>query len=41
MARCGVRYLVVANMSLLQRSARKAVASALSFGRVVQGLKKF
>jgi phthiodiolone/phenolphthiodiolone dimycocerosates ketoreductase len=38
---CGVRYLVVANMSLLQRSARKAVTSAVSFGRIVRGLKKF
>jgi phthiodiolone/phenolphthiodiolone dimycocerosates ketoreductase len=38
---CGVRYLTVANMSLLQRSARKAMTSALSFGRIVHGLKKF
>ena len=38
---CGVRYMTVANMSLLQRSARKAAKSALSFGRIVHGLKKF
>jgi hypothetical protein len=40
-ARLRVRYLVVANMSLIQRSARKALTSALSFGRIVHGLKKF
>jgi hypothetical protein len=32
---------VVANMTLLQRNPRKAVTSAVSFGRIVRGLKKF
>jgi phthiodiolone/phenolphthiodiolone dimycocerosates ketoreductase len=37
---CGVRYLVLANLSFLQRSMRKGLTSALSFGQIVQGVKK-
>src|SRR5947209_11826620 len=38
---CGVGYEVVANMSLLQPSARQAEPSALPFGRAVQLLNTF
>jgi len=37
---CGVRYLVLANLSFLQRSMRKGLTSALPFGQIVQGVKK-
>ena len=37
---CGVRYVVLANLGMLQRSLRKGLMSAQSFGKVVQGLKK-
>jgi phthiodiolone/phenolphthiodiolone dimycocerosates ketoreductase len=37
----GVRYAVLANMSFMQRSLRKGLASALSFNKVVQGVKRF
>jgi phthiodiolone/phenolphthiodiolone dimycocerosates ketoreductase len=36
----GVRYLVVVNASVMQRSLRKAVASVMPFNKVVRGLKK-
>ncbi|SPM34069.1 phthiodiolone/phenolphthiodiolone dimycocerosates ketoreductase, partial [Mycobacterium rhizamassiliense] len=38
---CGVRYVVLGNLSMMQRSLRKGMTSALSFGRIVQALKKF
>ena len=37
---CGVRYIVLSNLSMVQRSLRKGLASAQSFGQIVQGLKK-
>jgi phthiodiolone/phenolphthiodiolone dimycocerosates ketoreductase len=37
---CGVRYMVLAHLSLLQRSLRSGLASLLPFNNVVQGLKK-
>jgi phthiodiolone/phenolphthiodiolone dimycocerosates ketoreductase len=37
---CGVRYIVLGNLSFLQRSARNGVASVLPFGRIVSKLKK-
>lgn len=37
---CGVRYMVLSNLSMLQRSLRKGLASARSFGQIVQGVKK-
>jgi phthiodiolone/phenolphthiodiolone dimycocerosates ketoreductase len=37
---CGVRYIVLGNMGMLQRSLRKGLLSAQSFGRVVQGIKE-
>jgi phthiodiolone/phenolphthiodiolone dimycocerosates ketoreductase len=36
----GVRYIVLANLGMLQRSLRKGLMSAQSFGKIVQGLKK-
>jgi phthiodiolone/phenolphthiodiolone dimycocerosates ketoreductase len=36
----GVRYLVLINASVMQRSLRKAVASVMPFNKVVRGLKK-
>ncbi|MEZ0354441.1 LLM class flavin-dependent oxidoreductase [Mycobacterium sp. pR1184] len=36
----GVRYLVMSNVSLLQRSLRKGLASVVPFKKVVGGLKK-
>ncbi|SOX56482.1 LLM class flavin-dependent oxidoreductase [Mycobacterium ahvazicum] len=36
----GVRYLVMSNVSLLQRSLRKGLASVMPFRKVVSGLKK-
>ncbi|WP_077078786.1 LLM class flavin-dependent oxidoreductase [Mycobacterium numidiamassiliense] len=37
----GVRYLVLGNLSFMQRSLRKGVASGLSFSRIVNAVKKF
>lgn len=37
---CGVRYAVLVNMSVLQRSLRKGLASVASFNKIVRGLKK-
>jgi phthiodiolone/phenolphthiodiolone dimycocerosates ketoreductase len=37
---CGVRYMVVINASIMQRSLRKALASVPSFNKIVRGLKK-
>ena len=37
---CGVRYLVLANIGLLQQSLRKGMASAVSFTQVVRRLRK-
>ena len=36
----GVRYLVVANLSALQRSLRKGLASSVAFSKILHGLKK-
>jgi phthiodiolone/phenolphthiodiolone dimycocerosates ketoreductase len=36
----GVRYIVLVNVSVLQRSLRKAFASAMPFNKVVRGIKK-
>jgi phthiodiolone/phenolphthiodiolone dimycocerosates ketoreductase len=36
----GVRYIVLVNASFLQRSLRKALASAMPFNKVVRGIKK-
>jgi hypothetical protein len=32
--------MVLSNLSMLQRSLRKGLASARSFGQIVQGVKK-
>jgi phthiodiolone/phenolphthiodiolone dimycocerosates ketoreductase len=37
---CGVRYLVLANMSAFQRSLRKGLASTQPFNKILRGLKK-
>jgi len=37
---CGVRYIVVANMSVMQRSLRAGLAGNSSFSKIVRGLKK-
>lgn len=37
---CGVRYMVVFNISFLQRSLRKGLASSVPFTKIVRGLKK-
>jgi len=37
---CGVRYLVLANFSGLQRSLRSGLAATVPFYRIVRGLKK-
>jgi phthiodiolone/phenolphthiodiolone dimycocerosates ketoreductase len=36
----GARYVVVADVSSLQRSLRKGLAAAIPFGRILRGLKK-
>jgi phthiodiolone/phenolphthiodiolone dimycocerosates ketoreductase len=36
----GLRYVIVANSSGLQRSLRKGMASSMPFGKVMRGLKK-
>jgi phthiodiolone/phenolphthiodiolone dimycocerosates ketoreductase len=35
-----VRYIVLVNASVMQRSLRKALASAMPFNKVVRGIKK-
>ena len=40
MARCGLRYFVLANVSPLQRSLRKGLASARHFTSIIRGLKR-
>jgi phthiodiolone/phenolphthiodiolone dimycocerosates ketoreductase len=37
---CGVRYMVVANVSFMQRSLRKGLTSVMPFNKIVRGLKK-
>src|SRR5258705_9628965 len=37
---CGVRYMVVVNVSYMQRSLRKGLMSVQPFSKIVQGLKK-
>jgi phthiodiolone/phenolphthiodiolone dimycocerosates ketoreductase len=37
---CGVRYMVVINLSFMQRSLRKGLMSVQPFNKIVQGLKK-
>jgi phthiodiolone/phenolphthiodiolone dimycocerosates ketoreductase len=37
---CGVRYIVLVNASVMQRSLRKALASAMPFNKAVRGIKK-
>jgi phthiodiolone/phenolphthiodiolone dimycocerosates ketoreductase len=37
---CGVRNLVVDNLSFLQRSLRRGLASVVPFNKIVRGLKK-
>jgi phthiodiolone/phenolphthiodiolone dimycocerosates ketoreductase len=37
---CGVRYTVLINASILQRSLRKGFVSQLPFNKIVRGLKK-
>jgi phthiodiolone/phenolphthiodiolone dimycocerosates ketoreductase len=36
----GVRYIVIVNLSFLQRSLRKGLASAMPFNKIIRGLKK-
>jgi phthiodiolone/phenolphthiodiolone dimycocerosates ketoreductase len=36
----GVRYMVLGNASLLQRSLRKVLMSVQPFSKIVRGLKK-
>ncbi len=37
---CGVRYMVLINVSLFQRSLRKGLASLMPFNKIVRGLKR-
>jgi phthiodiolone/phenolphthiodiolone dimycocerosates ketoreductase len=37
---CGVRYIVLVNASVMQRSLRKALASVIPFNTIVRGVKK-
>ena len=37
---CGVRYVVLANMGVMQQNLRKGMASVMSFTQVVRRLKK-
>ncbi|HZE15815.1 MAG TPA: LLM class flavin-dependent oxidoreductase, partial [Mycobacterium sp.] len=37
---CGVRYIVLANLSFMQRSLRKGLTSVQPFNKIVRGLKK-
>jgi phthiodiolone/phenolphthiodiolone dimycocerosates ketoreductase len=36
----GARYVVVADVSSLQRSLRRGLSAAVPFGRILRGLKK-
>jgi phthiodiolone/phenolphthiodiolone dimycocerosates ketoreductase len=36
----GVRYMVIINASVMQRSLRKAVATVMPFNKIIRGLKK-
>ncbi|MUL63572.1 hypothetical protein BOO86_03785 [Mycobacterium sp. CBMA 234] len=38
---CGVRYLVLANISFMQRSLRKGMVSVQPFSKITRELKKF
>ena len=37
---CGVRYIVLINLSFFQRSLRKGLAAVMPFNKIVRGLKK-
>jgi phthiodiolone/phenolphthiodiolone dimycocerosates ketoreductase len=37
---CGVRYMVLTNVSFMQRSLRKGLMSVMPFNKIVRGLKK-
>jgi phthiodiolone/phenolphthiodiolone dimycocerosates ketoreductase len=37
---CGVRYMVLVNLSFFQRSLRKGLAAAMPFNKIVRGLKR-
>jgi phthiodiolone/phenolphthiodiolone dimycocerosates ketoreductase len=37
---CGVRYMVLFNVSVLQRSLRKGLTSVMPFNKIVRGIKK-
>ena len=37
---CGVRYLVLINVSFFQRSLRKGLAAVMPFNKIVRGLRK-
>jgi phthiodiolone/phenolphthiodiolone dimycocerosates ketoreductase len=37
---CGVRYMVLVNVSFMQRSLRKGLAAVMPFNKIVRGLKK-
>ncbi|MGB3287574.1 hypothetical protein [Mycolicibacter algericus] len=37
---CGVRYIVLANLSALQRSLRNGLTAVVPFHRIVRGIKK-
>ena len=37
---CGVRYMVLINLSFFQRSLRKGLAAVMPFNNLVRGLKK-
>jgi len=37
---CGVRYMVLVNVSFMRRSLRKGLASVMPFNKIVRGLKK-
>lgn len=37
---CGVRYLVLANVTMMQRSLRNGLAATVPFYKIVRGLKK-
>jgi phthiodiolone/phenolphthiodiolone dimycocerosates ketoreductase len=36
----GVRYMVIINASVMQRSLRKGVASVMPFNKIIRGIKK-
>ena len=36
----GVRYIVLINASVMQRSLRKGVASVMPFNKIIRGIKK-